>query len=97
MYVRMCLCMYVCLSRCQDNTSLTDTPFFLRTTVVALGCQGRNTETRLKQAAQIVGQFCTAVTGKFSCSNYHMTRFLLPDIRAKPNEFKIISNVEISL
>ena len=72
-------------------------PFILRTTVVALGCPGRNTETHLKQAAQIVGQFCTAVTGKFSRSNYHVTRFLLPEIRAKPNEFQIISNVEISL
>jgi hypothetical protein len=88
---------YVYLSRCQDNTSLPVTPFILRTTIVELRSQGRNTETCLKQAAQIVGQFCAAVTGNFFRSNYHVTRFLLPDIKAKPNELKIHANVETSL
>jgi len=63
-------------------------PFILRKTIVALGSQGRNTETRLKQAAQIVGQFCTAVTGSFSLSNYHVTYFLLPEIRATRTNLK---------
>lgn len=65
-------------------------PFILRTTIVALGSQGRNTETRLKQAAQIDGQFCTAVTGSFSRSNYHVTHLLLPEIRATRTNLKSV-------
>ena len=60
-----------------------------------MGSQGRNTETRLRQATQIVGQFCTALTGNFFVLNYHVTRFLLREKRAKPKELKSVRTWEL--
>jgi hypothetical protein len=68
-------------------------PFILRTTIVALGSQGRNTETRLKQAAQIVGQFCTAVTGNFSRSKLSWGTLSITREQSQTERNKIIANV----
>lgn len=92
-YIRY-VCMFISLSR--QYIFYRTHPFCLRKTIAVLGSQGRHAETREKRSAQIVLQFCVAVTKNLFLWNYLLGDWesLLPEIRAKTNDYKFSASVE---